>query len=138
MRQAPPSIAACSSHVTMSSDIDMMRFSDDDDAPMVFAAGADVSSRAPAVAQRAVRSPGIRGISSSVLGTAGTVAKEHTVVGSKRLSTAVVSASDALRHAMPSGHKLAAGAAASVASEVAADEQADVLEIDDLDSLFAL
>ncbi len=130
----------------MSSDIDMMRFSDDDDAPMVFAAGADVSLRAPVVAhatalnslQRAAPSPGLRGASSSELGTAGTVAKEQTVVGSKRLSAAVVSASDALRHAMPSGHKLVAGAAASVASEVAADEQADVLDIDDLDSLFAL
>ena len=73
----------------------------------------------------------------------GTVAQAQPPIGSKRSSTAAAAAAAAAacnpRHeTVLSNHKSAVGAdEASVGGNVAADV-ADVLEIDDLDSLFAL
>jgi hypothetical protein len=125
---------------------------DDDDLPMVAAAGVEVS-RAPVVLHVSASnlpaqyvsvtgprmSSSFADVSSSsapVVRT-GTVAQAQSPIGSKRSSTAAAACNP--RHeTVLSNHKSAVGAdEASVGGNVAADV-ADVLEIDDLDSLFAL
>ena len=140
MRQAPPPAAAAPS----SREADTLfadDVSDDDDAPMVAAVGTSAASRAPAVMHAAVshlqeRSAPVAGSRSS----SSAAAQAPPPIGSKRAPTAAVSACNPQRDIVPLSVKTTAvAAAASLGADVSArDGEADVLEIDDLDSLFAL
>jgi hypothetical protein len=131
---------------------------DDDDLPMVAAAGVEAVSRAPDVPHASASNLPAQSVSvtgprmsssfadvsssSAPVVRTGTVAQAQSAIGSKRSSTAAAAAAAAAcnpRHeTVLSNHKSAVGAdEANVGDNVAADV-ADVLEIDDLDSLFAL
>jgi hypothetical protein len=115
--------------------------SSDDDMPMVVAAGA----RAGAAARVSTASlPGRPApvtaprpsLSSSAEASASTAGQVQSLIGSKRPSASAQSSSTCQSNHLPVAATSASGTAAAVVS--GGDEQADVLDIDDLDSLFVL
>jgi hypothetical protein len=143
MRQAPPPAAAAPSsrnaHALFANDVGV---DDDDDAPMVTAVGTDAASRAPFGMSAAASHLQERTVLlAESCSSSSAAAQAPHPIGSKRVSTAAVSACNHQQDILPSGHKtnLVVAAAASLVSDVAENHgQSDVLEIDDLDSLFAL
>jgi hypothetical protein len=158
MKQAPPPPAAASSGRSAAGfekgqALDMAAvddISDDDDAPMVAAAGLNAARSAqPASAARSsVRAAPLAAPSSSASSSsasAAAAAHAPSLVGSKRSAAAADAAFAAHIDPSHSGHKVTVGAAVGgsggtgvtvVGGDIA--DSGDVLEIDDLDSMFAL